>query len=208
MKHLTKFVNYIIESKGIISNEDFDALIIPFSHMGISVNVQDDKTSTVDEFKGRKYKTIYFGLSKIKENNGFAGGSQNYISDDKIWEFFDELLNLRNHLGTKVLINFGRSTHGGWYCNISYLVGEDIESGDQFELLRVYDQLKKKQGTARTDFNYGMVSKLSGDEILITVSYEYTKRKWKLFVREIDLSNFDVNIIENGSSAEIKIKHK
>jgi hypothetical protein len=30
MKHLTKFVNYIIESKGIISNEDFDALIIPF----------------------------------------------------------------------------------------------------------------------------------------------------------------------------------
>jgi hypothetical protein len=28
--------------------------------MGISVNVQDDKTSTVDEFKGRKYKTIYF----------------------------------------------------------------------------------------------------------------------------------------------------
>jgi hypothetical protein len=27
-------------------------------------------------------------------------------------------------------------------------------------------------------------------------------------VREIDLSNFDVNIIENGSSAEIKIKHK
>jgi hypothetical protein len=27
---------------------------------------------------------------------------------------------------------------------ISYLVGEDIESGDQFELLRVYDQLKSK----------------------------------------------------------------
>jgi hypothetical protein len=59
--------------------------------------------------KGRN-KTIYFGLSKIKENNGFAGGSQNYISDDKIWEFFDELLNLRNHLGTKVLINFGEYT--------------------------------------------------------------------------------------------------
>jgi hypothetical protein len=55
--------------------------------MGISVNVQDDKTSTVDEFKGRKYKTIYFGLSKIKENNGFAGGSQNYISDDKYGNF-------------------------------------------------------------------------------------------------------------------------
>jgi hypothetical protein len=53
-----------------------------------------------------------------------------------------------------------------------------------------------------------MVSKLSGDEILITVSYDFTRRKWNLFVREIDLSNFDVNIIENGSSAEIKIKHK
>jgi hypothetical protein len=40
--------------------------------MGISVNVKDDKTSTVDEFKGRKYKTIYFGLLKLKENNGFC----------------------------------------------------------------------------------------------------------------------------------------
>jgi hypothetical protein len=48
------------------------------------------------------------------------------------------------------LINFGSEVHGGWYCNISYLVGEDIESGDQFELLRVYDQ-REKQGTARTD---------------------------------------------------------
>jgi hypothetical protein len=41
--------------------------------------------------KGRKYKTIYFDFLKLKENNGFFGGSQNYISDDKIWEFFDEL---------------------------------------------------------------------------------------------------------------------
>jgi hypothetical protein len=98
MKHLTKFVNYIIESKGIISNEDFDALIIPFL-IWVFLLMSEDETSTVDEFKGRN-KTIYFGLSKIKENNGFAGGSQNYISDDKIWEFFDELLNLRNHLGT------------------------------------------------------------------------------------------------------------
>jgi hypothetical protein len=100
----------------------------------------------VDEFKGRKYKTIYFGLSKIKENNGFQLVVLKTIYPMiKYGNFFDELLNLRNHLGTKVLINFGRSTHGGWYCNISYLVGEDIESGDQFELLRVYDQLKKKK---------------------------------------------------------------
>jgi hypothetical protein len=34
---------------------------------GYFVNVQDDETSTVDEFKGRKYKTIYFGLSKLKK---------------------------------------------------------------------------------------------------------------------------------------------
>jgi hypothetical protein len=53
-------------------------------------------------------------------------------------------------LGTKVLINF-RSTHGGWYCNISYLVGRYWIS-DQFELLRVYNH--KRKGTA-TDFNYG-----------------------------------------------------
>jgi hypothetical protein len=89
MKHLTKFVNYIIESKGIISNEDFDALIIPFL-ISISVNVQDDKTSTDDR---KRYILDFLKLKKIMD----SGGSQNYISDDKIWEFFDELLNLRNH---------------------------------------------------------------------------------------------------------------
>jgi hypothetical protein len=71
MKHLTKFVNYIIESKGIISNEDFDALIIPFL-ISISVNVQDDKTST-DDIKR------YILTFKIKENNGFWWFSKLYI---------------------------------------------------------------------------------------------------------------------------------
>jgi hypothetical protein len=28
---------------------------------------------------------------------------------------------------------------------VYFIVGEDIESGDQFELLRVYDQLKKSK---------------------------------------------------------------
>jgi hypothetical protein len=38
--------------------------------------------------KGRKYKTIYFGL-KLKKIMDSLVGSQNYISDDKIWEFYD-----------------------------------------------------------------------------------------------------------------------
>jgi hypothetical protein len=91
------------------------------------------------------------------------------------------------------LINFGRSTHGGWYCNISYLVGEDIESVTSLSYLE-FHQLKKSKvlpGQILT-----MDGELSGDEILITVSYDFTRRKWNLFVREIDLSNFDVNIIE------------
>jgi hypothetical protein len=53
-----------------------------------------------------------------------------------------------------------------------------------------------------------MVSKLSGDEILITVSYDFTKKKVESICERNRLSNFDVNSVENGSSAEIKIKHK
>jgi hypothetical protein len=50
-----------------------------------------------------------------------------------------------------------------------------------------------------------MVSKLSGDEILITVSYDFTRRKWNLFVREIDLSNFDVNIMKTDLLLKLKL---
>lgn len=207
MKHLTKFVKYIVEAKGIISDDDFDTLTIPFTHMGITYRISDEQIATDDEFKGRRYKTIYFGLSRMKKNSGFDG-SVNYISDDKIWEFLDELLNLRNHLDTKVLFNFGKREYGDWFCNISYLIGEEKESGSQVELLKVYNELREKHNKARTAFNYGMSLKIKDDTIIIDINDEFTNRKWNLFVRDIDLSSFDVNVVQIYDRAKITIKHK
>ena len=69
MKHLTKFVKYIVEAKGIISDDDFEALTIPFKHMGVTYRISDEQIATVDEFKGRKYKNIHFSIN-FKVNNG------------------------------------------------------------------------------------------------------------------------------------------
>lgn len=208
MKHLTKFVKYIVEAKGIISDDDFDTLTIPFEHMGIKYSISSgEQVATDDEFKGRKYRTIYFDLSRIKKNSGFDG-NVNYISDDKIWEFLDELLNLRNHLDTKVLFNFGMRPHGSWFCNISYLIGEEKESGNKVELLKVYNELREKHNKARTAFNYGMSLRIDGDVMIVDINDEFTTRKWNLFVRDIDLSNFNVDVAQIYDKAKITIKHK
>lgn len=206
MKHITKFVKYIVEAKGIISDDDFEALTIPFKHMGVTYRISDEQIATVDEFKGRKYKNIHFSIN-FKVNNGF-GNEGVYISDDRIWEFLDELLNLRNHLDTKILIDLGKKTYGGWYCNISYLIGEDVESGNEVELLKVYNDLREKYNRSKTDFSYSMTFDKRVDKIIINIGDEFTTRKWNTFVREIDLSNCNVDIKQIYNSAKITITHK
>jgi hypothetical protein len=59
MKHITQFIEYIKEAKGIISDEYLIELLIPFLHMGIKYRITDkDETVTKGEFTGRKYKQI------------------------------------------------------------------------------------------------------------------------------------------------------
>ena len=206
MKHITKFVKYIVEAKGIISDDDLEALTIPFAHMGITYRMSDEQIATVDEFKGRKYKNIHFSMN-FKTNDGF-GHEGVYISDDKVWEFLDEILNLKNHLDTKVLFNFGKQIHGSWFCYISYLIGDEVESGDEVEILKVYNELREKYNRSKTDFSYSMTFDKKVDKIVININDAFTPRRWNTFVREIDLSNCDVDIKQIYDRAKITITHK
>jgi hypothetical protein len=206
MKHLTKFVKYIVEAKGVISDDDLEALTIPFKHMGITYRISDEQIATVDEFKGRKYKSIHFSMN-FKTNDGF-GHEGVYISDDKVWEFLDELLNLRNHLDSKVLFNFGTRIQDSWYCYISYLIGDEVESGNEVEILKVYNELREKYNKSKTNFSYSMTFDKKVDKIVININDEFTPRRWNNFVREIDLSNCNVDIKQIYDRAQITITHK
>lgn len=208
MKHITKFVKYIVEAKGIISDDDLEALTIPFTHMGIKYTMSDELIATTDEFKGRKYKNIHFDISRMKYNKGFDGHDNNWISDDKIWDFFDELINLRNHLDTKVLFNFGIRQYGYSSCYISYLIGDEVESGAEVEILKVYNELREKHNRSKTDFSYSMTFDKKVDKIVININDAFTPRRWNTFVREIDLSNCDVDIKQIYDRAKITITHK
>jgi len=197
MKHITQFIEYIKEAKGIISDEYLIELLIPFLHMGIKYRIADEETITKGEFEGRKYKQIFFELNKIKTTNIF--GWHESIIDDDIWEFLDEIIALKHRLDSDlVAIYIDNSKYTGWGVTIAYVVGGDVESGVELELKKLYKELQTKHNNTKTDFGYSMSKNLNLEDknIIVTVNDNFTKRKWNLFVRDIDMSKFDVNIKE------------
>ena len=202
MKHITQFIEYIKEAKGIISDEYLIELLIPFLHMGIKYRITDkDETVTKGEFTGRKYKQIHFELNKFETTNIF--GWQESIIDNDIWEFLDEIISLKLRLDSDLVgLYMNNSNHTGWGFTIAYIVGGDAESGVGLELKKLYKELQTKHNNTNTDFGYSMTKKLNLEDknIIVTVSDSFTKRKWNLFVRDIDMSKFNVDIKEETSN--------
>lgn len=197
MKHITQFIEYIKEAKGIISDEYLVELLIPFLHMGIKYRITDEETITKGEFTGRKYKQIFFELNKIETTNIF--GWYESIIDNDIWEFLDEIISLKHRLDSDLVgLHMGNTTHSGWSFTIAYIVGGEAESGVELELKKLYKELGVKSNNTNTNFVYSMSKKLNLEDknIIVTVSDNFTKRKWNLFVRGIDMSKFDVDIKE------------
>ena len=213
MKHITQFIEYIKEAKGIISDEYLIELLIPFLHMGIKYRITDEETVTKGEFTGRSYKQILFELNKFETTNIF--GWHESIIDDNIWEFLDEIIALKHRLDSDLVgIYMNNSNHTGWGFTIAYIVGGDTESGVELELKQLYKELQAKHNKTNTDFGYSMTKKLNLEDrnITVQVSDQFTKRKWKLFTKDIDMSKFDVDIKEEtsnwGISATITITPK
>jgi hypothetical protein len=215
MKHITKFVEYIKESKGIINDEYLIELLLPFLDMGIEYRIGDEETITKGEFTGRKYKQIFFKLDKVETTNIF--GWNETIIDNNIWEFLDEIISLKLRLDSDLVgIHMTNNTHIGWAFTIAYILGGEAESGVELELKKIYNALQSKHNKTNTDFGYNMSKKLNLEDknIVVTISNYFTIRKWNLFVRDIDMSKFDVDIKEYsdtnswGDSAIITIKPK
>lgn len=213
MKHITKFVKYIKESKGVIGDEQLTELLLPFLDMGIEYRFYDEETITKGEFEGRKYKQIFFELKDLKTTNIF--GWESSIVDNNIWEFLDEIISLKLRLDSDLVgIYMDNSRFNGWSFTIAYIVGGEAESGVELELKKIYRELGSKQNITSTDFCYNMTKRLNLEDknIIVTISDYFTKRKWNLFVRGIDISKFDVDIKEEtsnwGISGTITIKPK
>ena len=214
MKHLEKFYNYINESD-TYSKEEMDELLVPIRDLGVGCEIGDKTTITEGKFSGSEYLSVRFTFNDYEKTPGF-GYRTDIMSDDRIWDFFDELISLRNRLeNDKILIHFYNSKYGSYGVTIMFVTGE-VKDNKLFELEKVYNVLRTRSNSGTTDFYYSMIMKLDKEETAINIEVsQYTSRKFKYFTRQIDMSGFDISTETSegsygygGTKANIKITPK
>ncbi len=192
MKYLHKFFQHLNESQDItdLSKEELDEMLLPISDLEIEYSYQPPRVITEGEYAGYTSMNITFRNSF---KTGPMGGYTEMITDDKFWEFLDELIAFKNRLeSVQVAIN----TNWKWGIVLSFIQNAKVE-GDLFKMQKLYNEMVKRTSVAKSDFSNGMVKRFDKDNMTITArcSSGYTDRKWNGLFRGLDFSEFNVDKI-------------
>jgi hypothetical protein len=195
MKYLEKFVNYLNESTENItdlSKEELDELLIPMTDLGIEYSFTEPRVITEGEFSGYKSMNIQFRNSF---QMGPSGGYTEQITDDKFWDFLDELIALKNRLESD---RVSVSTNWRHHIIVTFIQKAKVE-GDLFLIQQLYNEMNKRTNAAKSDFSNNMTKILDKENLKIVVrcngsfgSSDYTDRKWNGLFRGIDFSKFNI----------------
>jgi len=192
MKHITKFIEYLIESNEI-SDDDINDFLYPIREdLGIGCEVNDPVTITEGKYAGREYRKIIFDITKLEYAGGL--GYADALVDHRMWELFSEIISLKDRLDSDEValdINTLKKRMG-----ISFITKAPVKTGPLFELEKLHRVLSNKAWEGRSDFTNNMTMKLDKENLVLTinVSLSFTHRKWRLFIRDFDLSDYDVEI--------------
>ena len=191
MKHLTKFIEYLKESKEEL---DLDLIVndflVPIKHLGVKIDTHKSLV-TAGEFAGYNETTISFNFEHFERVNGATNTN---VKDKRLWELLDELIMFKNVMdetyGNTVTVWLGST-------KISIDIYSKIEEDDNYLIKKLANDLK---GNSKI---YSSISK-EGDSIKVWV--EGTKRLWDNYIREnpVDFSKFNLKFIDNPSQVRVK----
>lgn len=207
MKYLDRFFNYIKESNQFDLDE-IRNMLLPVKDMDI-VTMISDGTIFKGEYNGHKYLNIRFRLNTLNSDSLIVNSYEStYINDDKIWEFFDELLAFRGRLlesglSNDCLIKFNEIR--GEHIVTVVLIGEKEED---IKLLEFSQRIKAQLNKMKTDFSYDTVVTFNDSYIMIKTSeFSYSDRKLRnLLNRSMNLDTMsfdDINIEKTQDGMEI-----
>ena len=193
MRYLEKFCNYLNESADFqdLSKEELDEMLIPIKDLEIGYSYHAPRVITEGEFAGYTSMNIVF---KNDFKSGQMGGYTEMITDDKFWEFLDELISFKNRLeSVQVSIN----TNWKYGIVVCFIQNARVE-GDVFKMKKLYNEMIKRTSVSKSDFANNTSKKFDEDTMTITVrcggsrEAAYTDRKWNGLFRGIDFSDFNV----------------
>jgi hypothetical protein len=191
MKHLTKFIEYLKESKEEL---DLDLIVndflVPIKHLGVKIDTYKSLV-TSGEFAGYNVTTISLNLEhfdRVDEK------SNTKVKDKRLWELLDELIMFKNVMdetyGNSVTVWLG-------VTKIDIDIYSKIEEDDKYLIKKLNNELK---GNSKI---WTSISK-EGDSIKVWV--EGTKRVWDNYIREnpIDFSKFNLEFTDNPTQIAVR----
>lgn len=204
MKHLTRFLTYIKENNDIDMELVMNDFLVPIKHLGVKVDTY--KSIVTDgQFEGHYQTTIGLDFKKFKRVDDKENKD---VVDEKIWELLDEIITFRNMIDDTY-----KNTISLWLnpSKISLNIYSKIEKSNSYLLTQLYNKLSERFGDGYNRRIY--INMLEEGDTSITGYINGTELIWKRFIKDkdIDLSNFDVSIIdtpENEGYWSLKSKLK
>lgn len=191
MKHLTKFIEYLKESKEEL---DLDLIVndflVPIKHLGVKIDTYKS-LETSGEFAGNTKTTISFNFEHFDRVDG---ESNTYIKDKRLWELLDELIMFKNVMDE----TYGNSVTV-WLAvtKIDINIYSKVEENDKYLIEKLYNEFRKHYSKK---IHYDVSKK--EDSIIFYISG--TKRVWDNYIRdyEIDLSKYDLKFIDSENAID------
>ncbi len=191
MKHLTKFTEYLKESKEEL---DLDLIVndflVPIKHLGVIIDT-NKSLETSGEFAGHNMTTISL---RFEHFDRVDGGSNTYIKDKRLWELLDELIMFKNVMDE----TYGNSvTVWLTVTKIDIDIYSKVEEDDKYLIEKLYNDLRG---------NSKIYTTISNEKDSIKVWVEGTKRVWDNYIREnpIDFSKFNLEFTDNPTKISVK----
>jgi hypothetical protein len=193
MKHLTKFIEYLKESKEEL---DLDLIVndflVPIKHLGVEINTYKS-IETSGEYAGHNNTTITFNFEKFDRVDG---KTNTYVKDKRVWELLDELIMFKN-----VMDETYENSVTVWLgvTKISIDIYSKIDEDDKYIIEKLYNEFRK-------EYNSKIDYKISNDGSTLNVSIEGTRRVWDNYIRvnPIDLSKFNIEFKDNPTEIRVK----
>ena len=124
-------------------------------------------------------------------------GRKSLIKDKKIFTIFKELYDISERYDNCFLHINPTPHRPAIYLFI--LLETEVDTSTT-KLMQIFKEIKSRNSSAKSDFSNNTTVRLQDDKIAITsISWDYTDRKFRGLIRDIDLTDFKIEKTQEGT---------
>jgi len=126
-------------------------------------------------------------------------GRKSLIKDKKIFIIFRELYQISERYD-ECFLHINPTPHRP--AIYLFILLETEVDKNTTKLMQIFKEIKSRNSSAKSDFSNNTTVRLQDDKIVITsISWDYTDRKFRGLIRDIDLADFKIEKTQEGTGS-------